>query len=236
MNRRESFKSIVLGAIAGSTVITAVSCGSDEKKQPILELPAYGRTPAEKEHDAKVLAETFFKEHEMATIHVLCDIILPATPTAASAVEAKVPEFIEFIVKDLPTYHALPLQGGLMWLDSESNRRFDKIFIDASEKQRIEIVEDIAYPDPEGKKINMAHGIQFFDKMRYLVLTGYYTSKEGIKDLNYKGNMPNVWDGVPDDVLKEHGMAYDKDWLPKFVDQSKRDVIAVWDDEGNLIS
>ena len=41
---------------------------------------------------------------------------------------------------------------------------------------------------------------------------------------------------VPDDVLAKHGMEYDADWMPKFVDQSKRDVIAEWDDDGNLIS
>ena len=72
--------------------------------------------------------------------------------------------------------------------------------------------------------------------MRNLTLTGYYTSKMGIEDLGYKGNMPNVWDGVPEDVLAAHGLNYDPSWLAKCVDQSKRADIATWDDEGNLIS
>ena len=58
----------------------------------------------------------------------------------------------------------------------------------------------------------------------------------GIDDLGYKGNMPNVWDGVPQDVLDEHGLAYDPAWLAKCVDQSKRSELAKWDDDGNLIS
>ena len=57
-----------------------------------------------------------------------------------------------------------------------------------------------------------------------------------IKDLGYEGNMANVWDGVPEEVLKEHDVAYDPEWLAKCVDQSKRDVIAEWDEEGNLVS
>jgi len=64
--------------------------------------------------------------------------------------------------------------------------------------------------------------------MRNLTLTGYFTSKMGIKDLGYKGNTPNVWDGVPKEVLDKHGL--------KYVDQSKRDVMAKWDDKSNLIS
>ena len=58
----------------------------------------------------------------------------------------------------------------------------------------------------------------------------------GIKDLGYKGNQPNVWDGVPKEILKEHELSYDKSWESKFIDQSKRNDIAVWDDDGNLIS
>ncbi len=236
MNRRESFKNILLGAVAGAAITTQVGCKPGEEETPLLELPAYGRTPEEKKHDAEVLGETFFSEHEMATIRVICDIILPATPTAASAIEAEVPEFLEFIVKDLPTYHELPLRGGLMWLDSESSLRFEKRFIECSDTQQIEIIDDIAYPDTDNEKPELAHGIRFFEKIRGLIITGYYTSKEGIKDLDYKGNIPNVWDGVPQDVLDKHGMSYDKDWLPKFVDQSKREVIAAWDDDMNLIS
>jgi len=78
--------------------------------------------------------------------------------------------------------------------------------------------------------------IQFFSLMRNLTLTGYYTSKIGIEELGYKGNMPNVWDGVPEDVLEQHGLAYDEEWLAKCVDQSKRGIIAEWDNEGNLLT
>ena len=67
-------------------------------------------------------------------------------------------------------------------------------------------------------------------------MTGYFTSAIGIKELGYLGNTPNVWDGVPQDVLDEHGLAYDSDWLAKCVDQDKRNDVALWDEQGNLIS
>ena len=123
-----------------------------------------------------------------------------------------------------------------MWLDGESNKRYNKEFISLSLEEQIAIVEDIAYPDKDGKKAHLSQGINFFDRMRGLTLTGYYTSKAGLDDLGYVGNRPNIWDGVPEDILKEHGFEYEPEWLAKCVDQSKRDVIAAWDENGKLIS
>ena len=145
------------------------------------------------------------------------------------------PSFIEFIVKDIPR-HQLPMRGGLAWLDLEANRRFNMVFQNCTNQQQIEIIDDIAYPDDEGKKPEMAPGRKFFSLIRNLTVSGYYTTKEGFKDLGYKGNMPNIWDGIPEDVLAEHDVEYDPEWIAKCVDQSKRDVIAEWDDEMNLIT
>ena len=78
--------------------------------------------------------------------------------------------------------------------------------------------------------------MNFFSLVRNLTMTGFYTSKIGIEEIGYKGNMPNVWDGVPDDVLEQHGVAYDEEWLAKCVDQSKRGIIAEWDEDGNLLT
>ena len=75
-----------------------------------------------------------------------------------------------------------------------------------------------------------------FATFRYMVVTGWFTSEVGMRDLGYKGNIPNVWDGVPEDVLKDHDISYDKEWIAKCVDQSKRNETAVWDDDGNLLT
>ena len=128
------------------------------------------------------------------------------------------------------------MRGGLMWLDGESNRRYNKVFKSCSDAEQLAIIDDIAYPAPDGKKPQLSHGIRFFDLIRGLTLTGYYTTKMGIDDLGYAGNIPNVWDGVPEDVLAEHDVDYDPEWLAKCVDQSKQGVIAEWDEEGNLLT
>lgn len=240
MDRRESLKTLMVGTLAGASLGTAVGCQTDSKTDQVAPPPAeetglYGRTPEEKLWDEKIKADVFLNKHELETIAVLCDIILPATESAGSANDAEVPAFIEFIVKDLPS-NQLPMRGGLMWLDTESNQRFNKVFQSASNSQQLEIIEDIAYPDPDNKKPNMAYGIKFFNLIRNLTITGYYTTKIGIEDLGYSGNYANIWDGVPPEILAEHEVDYDPAWLAKCVDQSKREEIATWDDQGNLLT
>lgn len=240
MDRRDSLKTLLVGTIAGAVVVSSAGCGPDGKPLVTEDIAApkadlYGRTPAEAAWDEKINGEIYLNEHELGTIAVLCDIILPKTDTAGSANDANVPDFIDFIVKDIPS-HQLPIRGGLMWLDNESNKRFNTEFSSCTSSQQIEIIDDIAYPDDKNENPDMAPGRKFFNRMRNLTLTGYYTTRIGINDLGYVGNMPNVWDGVPADVLAEHDVDYDPEWLAKCVDQEKRGDIAVWDDDMNLIS
>ncbi|MEM1122621.1 MAG: gluconate 2-dehydrogenase subunit 3 family protein [Bacteroidota bacterium] len=240
MKRRDTLKTLLVGGVAGATIGSSVGCKTEtptsvDEPEATSEESLYGRQPDEIARDKKIKAEVYLNEHELATIAVLCDIILPGTLEAGSATEAEVPDFIEFIVKDIPT-HQLPMRGGLMWLDTESNRRFNKEFIACTETEQIQIVDDIAYPDEEHKKPEMGPGIKFFDLMRNLTLTGYYTTRMGYDDLGYDGNYANVWDGVPEEVLAEHDVDYDPEWTAKCIDQSKRMDIAKWDEDMNLLT
>jgi hypothetical protein len=223
MNRRDSLKALAVGTVSASLLLDA--CKTDDKKADAKTAPAAGkdgpegpdRQPDEKAHYAKVTSETFFDAHEMATITILADIIIPKDDVSGSASEAKVPEFIEFIVKDMPS-HQVPMRGGLRWLDMQSYKQFEKAFKDCSKEQQTKLVDQIAYP--EKAKPEMAQGVAFFSLMRNLTATGFYTSEMGYKDLGYMGNSPNQWNGVPDDVLKQYGLAYSEKELKECVKYS----------------
>lgn len=234
MDRRDTIKTMLIGSISGGVILSACQPDADRNtKTPDAADGAYGRTDSEKARDLRIAGETFFNEHEIATVAVLCDLILPATPTAGSAVQAGVPEFITYIVKDMKS-HQVPLRGGLMWLDHRSMTLFNQAFVDCSTDQQKQMLDEIAWP--ENATPEVAQGVTFFKRIRNLVLTGYYTTRMGIDDLGYKGNIATVWDGVPDDVLAKHGLAYDPAWIAKCIDQEKRAVVAEWDAEGNLIN
>lgn len=65
--------------------------------------------------------------------------------------------------------------------------------------------------------------------MRNLTATGFFTSKEGINDIQYKGNQPNAWDGVPDEVLKQYGLEYDAKTLAECLKAEDRGKMMTWD-------
>ncbi|MDQ7948938.1 MAG: gluconate 2-dehydrogenase subunit 3 family protein [Pedobacter sp.] len=202
MNRRDSLKAIGLTALS-TTVLIGACKQTDIKTEETATGPEAGREAWETERDKKLHADTFFTQHEMATITVLVDIIIPKDEVSGSATDAKVPEFIEFIVKDIPD-HQIPLRGGLKWLDIQSFNRFEKPFIDATEAQQIEIIDEIAYP--KKARPEMQAGVAFFNRLRSLTASGFYTTEMGVKDIGYVGNTPNQWPGVPADVLKQYGM------------------------------
>jgi gluconate 2-dehydrogenase gamma chain len=220
MDRRQSIKAIALGTVSTGVILEA--CKEPDKKaseqtaSAAPKSPDAGpdRQPEEVERYKKLSAEKFFTEQEMAAITILADIIIPRDEISGSASEAKVPEFIDFIVKDMPQ-HQTPLRGGLKWLDLQCLKRYEKSFKDCSEQQRMEMINEIAWP--KKAKPEMAQGVSFFNRMRDLTATGFYTSQIGIKDLGYAGNVPNQWNGVPDDVLKQYGLAYDERELKESV-------------------
>ncbi|QWX84769.1 gluconate 2-dehydrogenase subunit 3 family protein [Cellulophaga sp. HaHaR_3_176] len=238
MDRRKSIKSIILGGVAGGLALNGCKPENVEPTGENIALAAekhFGRTPEEKELIAKLNADQFLNSHEMSTLNVLVAIILPANESYGSALDAEVPDFIEFMTKDYPKFQ-MPIRGGLMWLDHKSNTDFGVEFIASTAEQQKVILDTIAYPNIEIPENERPLEVQFFSLIRNLTLTGYYTSKMGIEDLGYVGNSPNVWDGVPDDVLKQHGVAYEEEWLAKCVDQSKRNTKAEWDEKGNLLT
>lgn len=204
MNRRETLKAIGLGTVTTGLLLNGCKPGEHTTETPAAPVKAGpGRLATEIDRENKILADKYFTDHEMATITILADIIIPKDEKSGSASDAKVPAFIEFIVKDIPS-HKLPMRGGLKWVDMYCLNNYGNAFTGCTHIQQIELIEQIAYP---GKaKPEMAQGVAFFNRMRDLTASGFWTTEMGTKDIGYAGNAPNKWEGVPLDVLKQYGM------------------------------
>jgi hypothetical protein len=173
MDRRKSLKLLATGAIAVPAVIAG--CKEEDKKSEAAKEPQFNldRNKEELEHEKSLLAMgQFFTDHELATITVLGDIIIPKDEVSGSASDAKVPEFIDFIVRDMPHYQT-PMRGGLRWLDMQCLKRYDKTFVDCTNQQQIEMVDLIAYPQRAKDKPELQPGVSFFNLMRNLTATGF---------------------------------------------------------------
>jgi gluconate 2-dehydrogenase gamma chain len=148
----------------------------------------------------------FFQAHEWSTVRCLCGLVIPADERSLSAVDALVPEFIDYVLRDplsdpderekLQTR----LRGGLAWLDRECEARFGRRFVECADVQQADVLDAIAWPDrtPAG----LAAGAAFFTLFRDLVASGYWTSRMGMEDLGYTGNTYVAeWKGCPPEVL-----------------------------------
>lgn len=204
MNRRESLKALGVTTLSAGVLLDACKQKPQEKaKTEAGKDENIDRQASEIERDKELKAAKFFTPHEMATITVLGDIIIPKDDRSGSASDAGAPEFIEFIVKDMPD-HQLPMRGGLRWLDMQCLNRYNNAFKDCAAQQQMEMVDAIAYP--EIAKPEMQQGVAFFNRLRSLVASGFFSSKMGIEDLGYVGNRPNKWEGVPPEIIKQYGL------------------------------
>jgi gluconate 2-dehydrogenase gamma chain len=178
---------------------------------------ACGRGPggksAEAERDADstaalMKAPQFFTAHEFATVILLADLIIPADERSSGASDAGVPAYLDFALREVEDdAMRLAMRGGLGWLDAESGKRFGRTFADAAPAQRIAILDDIAWPAKTAPAL--ANGAAFFSDFRDLVATAFWSSRLGVADLRYQGNVARPeWTGCPEAALKKLGVSY----------------------------
>jgi gluconate 2-dehydrogenase gamma chain len=187
LGRRALLKALT--AFPAAALIPSPPVAGRERRVPD-ESPA-----PETEYKTKVL-----NEHEWKTVSLLSDLIIPADERTGSATQAGVPKFIDDWL-DLRRGEVLAaIRGGLVWLDMECNHLFSQDFVDCSGTQQKQVLDRIAYPAKAASQD--ANAVAFFNHLRDLVVSGFFSSKLGIKDLPYLGNtMVADWKGCPPDVL-----------------------------------
>lgn len=192
MNRREAIRLMAAASAAAWTPMQVIT--AREKAGEAMARAAQGAA----------FRPQFFNEHEHATVRLLVDLIIPADDRSGSATDAGVPEFMDFMMTDRPSMQGW-MRGGLAWLDIESQRRFDVLFLDAEDAQRTELLDAIAYPDDAAD--DLSHGVAFFNRFRDLTASGFWSTEMGIDDLQYMGNrVVSEWTGCPEEALRHVGV------------------------------
>ena len=198
MNRRDALKVLGIAPLAASIGVAPTHLERVARRMEALETA--GATAA---------APTFFTAHEWATVRLLVDYIIPRDARSGSATDAKVPEFIDFLMSDKESSPSskTAMHGGLAWLDNECQHRFSKMFVTATDAQRRQVLDDIAWPKKAPPE--MSHGVMFFSRFRDLTASGFFSSQMGWQDVQYKGNLAlPAWNGCPPEALAKLGVSY----------------------------
>lgn len=145
---------------------------------------------------------------QRVTATALSDLIIPADANSPSASSVGVIEFIDEWISAPYEMHRADrtlVLAGFEWLDTESVRRFGKLFGLASIVQQQALCDDICYLPKAAPQF--IEGAKFFARYRDLTAGGFYTTPEGRKDLQYVGNVPLAkFDGPPPEVLRKAGL------------------------------
>ncbi|MBK8247429.1 MAG: gluconate 2-dehydrogenase subunit 3 family protein [Gemmatimonadetes bacterium] len=148
----------------------------------------------------------FYTATEFALARVLADRILPADERSGSASDAGVPEFLDFLMTAYPDMQE-PMRKGLAWMDDATQSRFQKTFVACSPEEQSALLDEIAYPKRAADKVK--DGVTFFSRFRDLTASGFWSSRIGVKDLQYLGNVPQTsWTGCPPEALAKLGVSY----------------------------
>ena len=111
---------------------------------------------------------------------------------------------MDFMMIDQPR-RQIAMRGGLALIDRLSEERFGKRFVACTDRARRQLLDEIAYPsntDP-----GLSHAIAFFSSFRDLTASGFWSTRMGVADLQYQGNVfVSEWNGCPDAALKKLGV------------------------------
>lgn len=207
-DRRELFK--ILG-VAAPALLPVLDYAQEGQTKPSADKPVQemAKMPSKPGSPLPIKRSPAFTPQEWRTMHVLSDLIIPADERSGSATQAGVPEYIDEVISDKERKDKgrleAQLHGGIAWLNLEAKRRFRKDFPSSSVAQQKEILDLIAYPAKALPEHSQA--VAFFSRFRDLCASGFYTSKIGIDDLQFKGNkVLSHWDGCPPEVLAKLGL------------------------------
>lgn len=204
MNRRDALKAFALVSTANF-----LGVDSPQLERALRGVEALGPGSEPTGESQAPYTPKFFTRREWTLVRMLSDYVIPRDARSGSATDARVPEFMDFLLsdKDASETSKISMRGGLAWIDNESRRRFGRTFVAATDAQRRRILDDIAWP--RRARPEFSHGVAFFTRFRDLTASGFFSSAMGWKDVQYIGNVFHHWDGCPPAALEKLGVTYD---------------------------
>ena len=126
------------------------------------------RTPLPRTSSADEAAQTvasFFTATRMATLQHLADVMVPRTERYPGALDAKTPEFLDFLIGHSPAVRGKLYNSGLDWLDAQAHVKYQKPFVQLGEAEAGSLIKpwlrtwmtDHPPAEPHADFVNIAH-------------------------------------------------------------------------------
>lgn len=117
---------------------------------------------------------------------VLSELILPATDTPGAAA-ALVNRFVDAVLDDADDDEKAAFLRGLAWMDERSQGLFGAAFAKAAPDQQAALLTIVS--SKSNRTLEDRIGVEFFEAIKALTVTGYYTSDIGMRELGDDGTL-----------------------------------------------
>jgi hypothetical protein len=174
ISRRDALRRVGLLLMATGVVDTISA-------QEVHQMAGEARAAAGGTYTPKALSA-----HAYATLERLTDLIIPVENGAPGAVAAGVAGWIDMMASENDELKTI-YTTGLAWIDREMTARGQKDFVSAPAAAQTALLDLIAYRR-NASQPGLAPGIEFFNWARRMTVDAFYTSRIGIKDIDYRGN------------------------------------------------
>ena len=122
-----------------------------------------------------------FTPRQDQTVAAIAELIIPQTDTAG-AKAARVNEFIDTVIADADAPERDSFLEGLEWIDRRSRELHGADFVSVTPDRQVAMLSALDGASSAASDASLATGVHFFRSIKALTITGYYTSKIGMKD------------------------------------------------------
>lgn len=116
--------------------------------------------------------------HQNEMVVALSELIIPQTDTPG-AQAALVNRFVDAVLDDADEPERKAFLRGLAWMDARSQELFGGEFLRAAPEQQAALLTILS--SEKNKALEDQIGVEFFQAIKGLTITGYYTSEVGMK-------------------------------------------------------
>jgi gluconate 2-dehydrogenase gamma chain len=193
MKRREMLRaSVLVGAAAAlRPALSNAQSGAQSAAPPSELTPAQSGVDASKDLSGPGWKPLFLDEHQNETLVILSDLIIPATDTPG-AKEALVNRYIDLVLAAETPDMQRAFLNSLGYLDGESMKRFKSAFRYLAADDQDLLLHVLAYPRNASNwtgeaDVNPDKGHAHFEALKERIMTAYYSSQIGEKELGWDG-------------------------------------------------
>jgi len=172
-SRRDVLRTLSLGGLGAA----AATSGWAETLAALAHDHAHAAPPPAT--PAADWAPRVLNAHQNETVVALTEAIIPQTETAG-AKAALVNRFIDTVLEDADVHERKEFTRGLAWVDERSQALFGADFIAAPPEQQNALLTIMS--SGKAKSVADQIGSEFFQAIKSMTITGYYTSEIGMKE------------------------------------------------------